>query len=100
MGQPSMAMAIMGCPPMAYTSLMAFTEAIAPKSNGSSTIGMKKSVVLMMAVPLPRSNTAASSLVWLPTSREGKKLLSVDLLRMVSSTLGEILQPHPAPWLY
>ena len=28
---------------------IAFTEAIAPKSNGSSTIGMKKSVVLMTA---------------------------------------------------
>ncbi len=33
---------------MAYTSEMALAAAIRPKSRGSSTIGMKKSVVAMM----------------------------------------------------
>ena len=34
-----------GVPPIAYTSLRAFTAAIAPKSYGSSTMGGKKSIV-------------------------------------------------------
>jgi hypothetical protein len=38
-----------GRPPMAYTSEMALVAAMAPKSNGSSTIGMKKSVVATIA---------------------------------------------------
>ncbi|MEY3962463.1 MAG: hypothetical protein RLZ08_846, partial [Pseudomonadota bacterium] len=44
-GQPNMANAIMGLPPIAYTSLMALAAAILPKVYASSTIGMKKSVV-------------------------------------------------------
>ncbi len=36
-------------------SLIALAEAIRPKSKGSSTMGMKKSVVLIKAWPLPRS---------------------------------------------
>ena len=52
-------------------SLMALAAAMRPKVWGSSTMGMKKSVVLMMPVPSPRSTTAASSLVSLPTSKDG-----------------------------
>ena len=48
-GMPTRASAKSGCPPMAYTSEMALVAAIAPKSNGSSTIGMKKSVVATIA---------------------------------------------------
>ena len=47
-GIPSMASAIRGRPPIAYTSEMALAAAIRPKSRASSTIGMKKSVVAMM----------------------------------------------------
>ena len=100
MGQPRMATAIMGWPPMAYTSLMAFTAAICPKAKASSTMGMKKSVVLMMPVPSPRSKTAASSLLSCPTSRPGKLPAAPELCRICSSTAGAILQPQPAPWLY
>ena len=38
-----------GVPPIAYTSEIALVAAMAPKSNGSSTIGMKKSVVATIA---------------------------------------------------
>ena len=54
-GQPRMAIAIIGFPPMAKISLMALVAAMRPKSNGLSTIGIKKSVVLTIDVPLPRS---------------------------------------------
>ena len=49
-GQPNTAKAKMGFPPMAYTSLMALAAAICPNANASSTMGIKKSVVLIMAV--------------------------------------------------
>jgi len=54
-GMPTKAKAMMGVPPMAYTSLMALVAAMRPKSNGSSTMGMKKSVVAI---------SACSSLSW------------------------------------
>ena len=54
-GQPRIATAIIGFPPIAYTSLIALAEAILPKSNGSFTMGIKKSVVLMTAIPFPIS---------------------------------------------
>ena len=40
---------------MAYTSLIALVAAMRPKSVGSSTMGMKKSVVAI---------SASSSLIW------------------------------------
>ena len=49
MGMPTSASAKMGVPPMAYTSLMALVAAMRPKSKGSSTMGMKKSVVAISA---------------------------------------------------
>ena len=58
-----MAIAKMGLPPIAYTSLIAFAEAMRPNSYGSSTIGIKKSVVDISADPSPKSYTAASSLL-------------------------------------
>ncbi len=70
-GQPKIAIAISGLPPIAYISLIAFVAAIRPKVKGSSTIGIKKSVVLSTEVPLPRSNAAASSFVLFPTSNAG-----------------------------
>ena len=46
---PTSASANSGVPPIAYTSEIALVAAMAPKSNGSSTIGMKKSVVATIA---------------------------------------------------
>jgi hypothetical protein len=40
---------------------MAFAAAMAPKSYGSSTIGMKKSVVEINALPSPSSANAAGA---------------------------------------
>ena len=48
-GMPTMASAISGCAPMAYRSDSALVAAMRPKSRGSSTMGMKKSVVATMA---------------------------------------------------
>ena len=48
-GMPTRASAKSGWPPIAYTSEIALVAAMAPKSNGSSTIGMKKSVVATIA---------------------------------------------------
>ena len=47
---------------------IALAAAIRPKSRGSSTIGMKKSVVEMTAVLSSICHTAASSPVSVPTS--------------------------------
>ena len=55
----------MGLPPIAYISDIALVAAILPKSNGLSTIGVKKSVVLIIDWPSPISKTAASSLLLL-----------------------------------
>ena len=49
-GQPNTAKANIGFPPIAYTSLIALAAAICPNENASSTIGIKKSVVLITAV--------------------------------------------------
>jgi len=37
--------AVSGVPPIAYTSESAFAAAMRPKSNASSTMGVKKSTV-------------------------------------------------------
>ncbi len=50
MGMPTIASAMIGVPPMAYTSDSALVAAMRPKSNGSSTMGMKKSVVAIRPV--------------------------------------------------
>ena len=79
---------------------MAFTEAIRPKSAASSTMGIKKSVVLTIPVPSPKSTTAASSLSSFPTIRLEKEGTAICFFKIVSNTLGAILQPHPAPCEY
>jgi selenium donor protein len=48
-GMPTSASAMIGVPPIAYTSEIALVAAMRPKSKGSSTIGMKKSVVAIRA---------------------------------------------------
>ena len=67
-GMPTSAMAMMGLPPMAYTSEIALVAAMRPKSYGSSTMGMKKSVVAISACSSLSWYTAASSAVSMPTS--------------------------------
>jgi len=58
---------MIGVPPIAYTSLIALAAATCPNINGSSTIGVKKSVVEINASSSFNRYTAASSFEWLPT---------------------------------
>src|SRR5690606_5651938 len=81
-------------------SLMALVAAMRPKSKGSSTMGMKKSVVETTPRSSSSAYTAASSREALPTHSFGSRFCAPLPARIVSSTLGEILQPQPAPWLY
>ncbi|MNT31172.1 hypothetical protein D3C72_1669970 [compost metagenome] len=81
-------------------SLMALVAAIRPKSKGSSTIGMKKSVVETTPRSSSMAYTAASSREALPTQSFGSRFCAPLPARITSSTWGEILQPQPAPWLY
>src|SRR5512144_3362615 len=78
---------------------MALVAAMAPKSNGSSTIGMKKSVVATIACVSLIRYTAASSDVSMPTRRSRGGMPGRDLPRISSRTPGAILQPQPPPWL-
>lgn len=82
---------------MAYTSLMAFVAAMRPKSKGSSTMGMKKSVVAINACSSFNFHTAASSAVSIPTISCGGKKLGALVRRISERTPGAILQPHPPP---
>src|ERR1700761_7954011 len=66
-GQQSRLSATSGVPPIAYTSERALVAAIRPQSYGSSTTGVKKSVVATRVVPLAVRITAASSPVSRPT---------------------------------
>src|SRR6478609_9785233 len=68
-----------------------------PKSNGSSTIGMKKSVVAISACSSLRRYTAASSAVSMPTISSGGSGMRAVPLRISDSTPGAILQPQPPP---
>ncbi len=68
-GMPTIASAKIGFPPIAYTSESALVAAMRPKSYGSSTMGVKKSVVATIACSSFRRYTAASSLDSMPTSR-------------------------------
>src|SRR3954469_4754376 len=80
---------------------MALVAAMRPKSNGSSTIGVKKSVVAMSAWLSFNRYTAASSAVSVPTSRSlGSAPFKPLAARISERTAGAILQPHPPPWLY
>ena len=68
-----------------------------PKSNGSSTIGMKKSVVAISACWSLSRHTAASSAVSMPTINCGGRKPGALDFRMLDSTPGAILQPQPPP---
>src|SRR5699024_3471978 len=80
---------------MAYTSLMAFAAATCPKSYGSSTIGVKKSVVWTIAVSSFNLYTPASSFVSSPTSTFGFGVLAGRLRNTFARSVGPILHPHP-----
>src|SRR6266581_143551 len=97
-GMPTMASAKIGLPPIAYTSESALVAAMRPKSWGSSTMGVKKSVVATIACSSFSRYTAASSLDSIPTSRSfGRPRIGV-LARISERTAGAILQPQPPPW--
>ena len=98
MGMPTKARAMMGVPPMAYTSLKALVAAMRPKSTGSSTMGMKKSVVAIKAWCSLSWYTAASSDVAMPTKISGGMAMAVVPCNISRSTPGAILQPQPPPW--
>src|SRR5450631_2386126 len=78
-------------------SEIALAAAIRPKSKGSSTIGMKKSVVAIRQEPSSSCQTAASSLVFVPTRRRANGPPKGWSARSACSTEGASLQPHPPP---
>src|SRR5487761_2345415 len=76
----------------------ALVAAMRPKSYGSSTMGVKKSVVATSACVSFNRYTAASSLASVPTSSAfGSARIGVAASSSVS-TPGAILQPQPPPW--
>ena len=60
-------------------------------------MGMKKSVVAISACSSLSWYTAASSAVSMPTSNAGGMGMPGMLFRMLLSTPGAILHPHPPP---
>ena len=79
---------------MAKTSLHAFAAAIAPKSDGSSTSGGKKSVVLTNAMSSVNWYTAASSNGASPTNNEGSNPLG-SFCTMSDNNDAPHLAAHP-----
>ena len=77
--------------------VMAANEGDAVAIASGAKLGGKKSVVLMMQVPFPMSNTAASSFDSLPTSSDLNFTCSTSVCSILSNTSGAILHPHPAP---
>ena len=69
-----------------------------PKSKGSSTTGMKKSVVATRAWVSLSRQTAASSEVSVPTIRLAKAAVAGMPFRIDCRTAGASLQPQPPPW--
>src|SRR5918995_780982 len=92
-----------GAPPMAYTSESAFVAAIRPQSYGSSTMGVKKSVVTTRARSSRRRYTAASSAVSSPTSRLASASVPTGASKprtspsTVRRSAGDSLHAQPAP---
>ena len=84
---------------IAYRSPSAFAAAMAPKSAGSSTSGVKKSRLATMASPLSSRYTAASSGPSSPTrSRSSGRCGTCCRMRPRSS--GPSLHAQPAPCEY
>ena len=83
---------------MAYTSDSALAAAIRPQSPGSSTIGVKKSVVRIRARSSSRRSTAASSASAAPISRSPwAGAMASMVANMASSLASGSLQAQPAP---
>src|SRR5574343_28754 len=76
---------------------MALVAAMRPKSYGSSTMGMKKSVVATIACCGLIWYTAASSQVSVPTRSCGGTMPDGTPARIFCNTAGAILQPQPPP---
>src|SRR5580693_5784873 len=97
-GQAARLTANSGRPPMAYTSDSALAAAIRPQSPGSSTIGVKKSVVRTRARSSSRRSTAASSASAAPISRSPWAEAAGGIeANMASSLASGSLQAQPAP---
>ena len=101
-GQAARLTANSGRPPIAYTSDSAFAAAIRPQSAGSSTIGVKKSVVSTSARSSSRRSTAASSPSAAPMSRSPEAgpiagTPSPMLANSASSLASGSLHAQPAP---
>ena len=95
-GQPITAFAITGLPPIAQISLKALAAAALPKSNGSSSSGVKKSTVCNNNCPLPKSNTEQSSPPAFPCTKPGvAPACSVIPCNICCNTAGWILHPQP-----
>ena len=103
-GQHSRLSATSGRPPIAYTSDSALAAAIRPQSYGSSTTGVKKSVVATTAIPVPAiRTTAASSPSSSPTSSSpagSRGPAPSSPATAASSSPGGILQAQPPPCAY
>src|SRR6266542_6380004 len=86
---------------MAYTSEKALAAPIRPQSKGSSTMGVKKSTVWIIARPSPPGSayTAASSPVAGETTTSGGYSVGVRRPRTWARSLGASLHAQPAPWL-
>ncbi len=100
-GQATRLTANSGRPPIAYTSDSAFAAAIRPQSAGSSTIGVKKSVVSTSARSSSRRSTAASSPSAAPMSRSPAAGPIVGTSPMVANNASSLasgsLHAQPAP---
>ena len=80
---------------MAYTSLSALAAAMAPKVNGSSTMGVKKSTVCTRASSAVSLYTPASSAVSNPTSTFSSAQRGT-LAKTLSNNFGLSLDAQPA----
>ena len=91
-----------GFPPIAYISDRAFAAATLPQSKGSSSIGVKKSTVCIILIPLWSSITPPSSGVSRPTSIlwESDVFCCLKCFSTWASSFWESLHAQPAPWEY
>ena len=96
-GKPTRFSAKSGRAPIAQMSENALAAAMRPKTNGSSTTGVKKSTVSTMASVEDSRYTAASSRVSCPTRAHGSWVRG-RRRRTCARSAGRILQAQPAPW--
>ena len=94
-GNPTIFKATAGSPPIAHTSLSELAAAICPNIYGSSTIGVKKSTVCIIAISSVTLYIAASSDVSIPTIRFLSSNFG-NLPRTWARVSGPILAAHPA----